>query len=203
MYEAILVPTDGSPGTSAVIDHALAIAERFEATVHAVSVVKPDQSDEEPASAAVEQVEAAAERRNIPAVTALRHGIPHEELLSYATDQEIDLVVMGTHGRTGLNRYLLGSVTDRVLRFGDVPVLAVRLGTDTEDGIGTESEAVTAAREAVTDAGHEVDAVPERPYRTQGTWVVRVETVTDAVFNVHINAHTGTTRIAQISTDDA
>jgi nucleotide-binding universal stress UspA family protein len=108
MYEAILVPTDGGPGTSAVIDHALAIAERFDATVHAVSVLKSDQSDEELALAAVEQVEVAAERSNIPAITAVRHGIPYEELLAYATDQEIDLVVMGTHGRTGLNRYALG-----------------------------------------------------------------------------------------------
>jgi nucleotide-binding universal stress UspA family protein len=201
MYETILLPTDGSSGTSTVVNHALAIAERFDATIHTISVIESSQSDEETASEAVKLIAESAERSNVPVVTTIRYGVPHEEILDYATDEEMDLVIMGTHGRTGLNRYLLGSVTDRVLRFGDIPVLAVELD-DTEDVIETESEAITAAREAVIDADHEVGAVPERPYRTQGTWVVRVETVTGTVVNVHVNAHTGNTQIAHISSDD-
>lgn len=59
--------------------------------------------------------------------TAVLQGNPHEEILSYADEIGADLIVMGTHGRTGVDRYLLGSVTERVVRTSDVPVLTVRL----------------------------------------------------------------------------
>jgi len=54
---------------------------------------------------------------------------------------------------------------------------------------------------SVADAGHEIEDAPERPYRTQGTWIVRVETG-DAAFNVHINATTGRTRLARLRVED-
>ena len=58
--------------------------------------------------------------------TIVRTGSAHEEIVNLATDERAELVVMGTHGRTGLNRVLLGSVTDRVIRFAPCPVLTVR-----------------------------------------------------------------------------
>ncbi len=58
--------------------------------------------------------------------TAVQGGSPFEVILDYAETHEIDLVVMGTHGRSGLDRYLLGSVTEKVIRMSDVPVLTVR-----------------------------------------------------------------------------
>jgi nucleotide-binding universal stress UspA family protein len=58
--------------------------------------------------------------------TAVLAGAPHEAILDYADDHGVDIVVMGTHGRTGLDRYLLGSVTEKVVRLSDVPVLTVR-----------------------------------------------------------------------------
>jgi len=58
--------------------------------------------------------------------TALQTGNPYELILNYTKDHPIDLVVMGTHGRTGLDRYLIGSVTEKVVRMSDVPVLTVR-----------------------------------------------------------------------------
>jgi nucleotide-binding universal stress UspA family protein len=58
--------------------------------------------------------------------TEVRSGNPHETILDYTDEHDIDLVVMGTHGRTGLDRYLLGSVTEKVVRTSDVPVLTVR-----------------------------------------------------------------------------
>jgi nucleotide-binding universal stress UspA family protein len=56
----------------------------------------------------------------------LRTGVPHEEIVALATDEKADLVVIGTHGRGGINRALLGSVTDRVVRLAPCPVLTVR-----------------------------------------------------------------------------
>ena len=58
--------------------------------------------------------------------TAVRSGNAYERILDYADEEDVDLVVMGTHGRTGVDRYLLGSVTEKVVRTADVPVLTVR-----------------------------------------------------------------------------
>lgn len=57
--------------------------------------------------------------------TAVRVGTPYQVILEYAGEQGIDMVVMGTHGRTGIDHYLLGSVTEKVVRTADVPVLTV------------------------------------------------------------------------------
>jgi nucleotide-binding universal stress UspA family protein len=62
--------------------------------------------------------------------TAVRVGAPHEAINEYAAEHGIDVVVMGTHGRTGLDRYLIGSVTEKVVRTADVPVLTVRGAED-------------------------------------------------------------------------
>ncbi|WP_336338998.1 universal stress protein [Haloarcula brevis] len=76
-------------------------------------------------------VEAAADEVDtVETVTAVERGPPHRAILDYAADNDLDLVVMGTHGRTGIERYLLGSVAEKVVRTSDVPVLTVRLGAD-------------------------------------------------------------------------
>ena len=56
----------------------------------------------------------------------MRTGVPHEEIVATARDEGADLIAMGTHGRGGLNRLVLGSVCDRVIRLSSCPVLAVR-----------------------------------------------------------------------------
>ncbi|GCF12366.1 universal stress protein UspA [Haloarcula mannanilytica] len=77
--------------------------------------------------AAVDEVD------TVETVTAVESGVPHSAILDYADENDIDLIVMGTHGRTGVGRYLLGSVTEKVVRTSDVPVLTVRLGDGDED----------------------------------------------------------------------
>jgi nucleotide-binding universal stress UspA family protein len=57
--------------------------------------------------------------------TDIQEGAPHEHIVDYAKKNGIELVVMGTHGHGGFRRFLLGSTTDRVIRTGEVPVLAV------------------------------------------------------------------------------
>jgi len=140
MYADILVPTDGSDGTETVLEHALAIAAAHGGTLHGLYVVDrrrytaaPEGSTqavldslEAEGAAALEELEAAAADAGVESVTAQRDGVPHREILDYATERGVDLVVMGTHGRTGPDRLAnLGSTTERVVKNGDVPVLVV------------------------------------------------------------------------------
>lgn len=63
----------------------------------------------------------------VPVETAVLSGDPHKRIRDYADEHGADLIVMGTHGRTGVDRYLLGSVTEKVVRTADQPVLTVRM----------------------------------------------------------------------------
>ncbi|MFP8890370.1 universal stress protein [Natrialbaceae archaeon A-CW2] len=151
MYETILIPTDGSEGTDPAIGNGLDIARKYDATVHALYVIDVaelleigylggDSADfeetieplEDEAKRAVEAIEERARREGVDIVTVVRQGTPYEEILEYAEDAAADLIVMGTHGRSGLSRYLIGSVTERIVRTSDVPVLVVQLSEDGE-----------------------------------------------------------------------
>ncbi|MBI2216941.1 MAG: universal stress protein [Candidatus Rokubacteria bacterium] len=68
----------------------------------------------------------AAKDRGVMARMSLRVGTPHVEIVKAARDDKADMIVMGTHGRTGLERLLLGSVAERVIRLAPCPVLTVR-----------------------------------------------------------------------------
>ena len=69
---------------------------------------------------------AQARAEGLSARAALRSGVAHQEIVALATDERADLVVIGTHGRGGIDRMLLGSVADRVIRLAPCPVLTVR-----------------------------------------------------------------------------
>jgi nucleotide-binding universal stress UspA family protein len=140
VYDDVLVPTDGSEYAAAATEHGLAIARRFDARVHAVNVVDvgavtvgPDATPPTDlvdrltarGNETVEQVAERARDGGLDATTAVREGIPATELLGYVDEADVDLVTMGTAGRTGLSQHLLGSTTERVLRRADVPVLTV------------------------------------------------------------------------------
>ncbi|ESP88600.1 universal stress protein [Candidatus Halobonum tyrrellensis] len=140
MYDEILVPTDGSPAAAAAIEHAVTLAERFDATIHALYVVDMTgyttleagtgvvvEALEEEGEAAVDAVREAAEAADVPVTEHVVSGSPYRSILEYANDEEVDLIVMGTHGRRGLDRYLLGSVTERVVRSADQAVMTVRM----------------------------------------------------------------------------
>jgi len=145
MYEDILVPTDGSAGASAALAEAIELAGEFDATVHSLYVVDLASVGTEVGTVdLVESFEQMGENTTEAAATRVRDagveatkevatGSPHREILEYADDNGIDLIVMGTHGRTGLERYLLGSVTEKVVRTAEVPVLTVRADEDESD----------------------------------------------------------------------
>jgi nucleotide-binding universal stress UspA family protein len=138
----VLVPTDGSDESMAAVDHALDIATAYDATLHALYVVDqralssyyeagPLMGDlidnlTSVGERAVAGVRERAEERGVAVETEVMQGLPAAAIREYSDDNEVDLVVMGTHGRTGVERYLLGSVTERVVRTSDVPVLTTR-----------------------------------------------------------------------------
>ncbi|MCH7660364.1 MAG: universal stress protein [Euryarchaeota archaeon] len=142
MYERILVPTDGSAGVERAVEQATALASVHGATIHAVFVVNtasfaslPMETSWEGVSdmlredgrEALERVREIADKRAVPIETAIIDGTPSKEIVHYAIEEGCDLIVMGTHGRGGIDRLLLGSVAERVVRASSVPVLTVRV----------------------------------------------------------------------------
>ncbi|SDM93454.1 Nucleotide-binding universal stress protein, UspA family [Halogranum gelatinilyticum] len=141
MYTTILVPTDGSETASRAVDHAIDLAKQYGATVHALSVVDvselglrtPTEIDparlrqplRDRAQSAVDAVARVGKKAGIDVTKAIRVGVTHEVVTDYVIDNDIDLVVMGTHGRRGLPHAFLGSVTERVIRTSNVPILVV------------------------------------------------------------------------------
>jgi nucleotide-binding universal stress UspA family protein len=79
---------------------------------------------------AVGMVEAVGDDFTVPVETAIIEGSPSAEIVRYAEREACDLVVMGTHGRGGIDRLLLGSVAEKVVRGSNVPVLTVRVDDD-------------------------------------------------------------------------
>ncbi len=200
MYDRILLPTDGNSRTHQVVEQARRVAELSGGTVHVVSVVPANAPDDSDATEAIESAAETLSASGRSVQTALLRGRPYEEILEYADEMDVDLIVMGTEGRSGLDRFMIGSVTERVLRTTDVPVLAVRLSAD-DDGTVTDVEsAKAAARSALENQGHTLAAVPEEPYREANTWIVRAETEAGDLYNVHVEVATGETRLAEINT---
>jgi len=142
MYEDILLPTDGSSATVQALDHALAIAEGRDTTIHVLYVLDKrhylaaadDTKDEirrslsEEGERALEDARVRIEDSGIDVKTRTVEGIPHKTIVDYATEEAVDLVVMGTHGKTGRDRVAsLGSTTERVVKNSGTPVLVVEL----------------------------------------------------------------------------
>jgi nucleotide-binding universal stress UspA family protein len=140
----ILVPTDFSKHSQNALTYAVAFAEKFGAELHLLYVVQdlslfvPDPvAGGPPFPPPVEQITAAVrtsldrlieenQLRRFPVHAEVREGAPFQEIIVYAREKQIDLIVMGTHGRTGLAHVLMGSVTERVVRKAPCPVLTVR-----------------------------------------------------------------------------
>jgi nucleotide-binding universal stress UspA family protein len=142
MYDRILLPTDGSDAMAGVVDHAAGLAAHHGATLHALYVANTTSLSDLPADAGWENVTealhsegesavTAVERRagdhSVPVESEVREGAPAKEILGYAEEENCDIVVMGTHGRTGVDRLLLGSVAERIVRSSTVPVLTIRV----------------------------------------------------------------------------
>lgn len=137
MYQELLLATDGSEGAQLATEHAIGLAESLGATLHIISVSedgphssqKQDKMRSDPegeAAQAIEEAERAATQRGLEVTTNVRHGVAQEEIVDVAEANPIDLIVVGTHGRTGLDHLVVGSVAEEVVRNAPVPVVTVR-----------------------------------------------------------------------------
>jgi nucleotide-binding universal stress UspA family protein len=139
-YERLLLPTDGSDAALRAAEHGIDLADSLDATVHVLSVVEAaevpavpglgfDSDGEGAAREAVAAVESLAVERGVSdTVEHVERGDPVEEILDVVDAAAIHAVVMGTTGRRGSDRILLGSVAERTVRTAPVPVITVRDG---------------------------------------------------------------------------
>jgi len=109
----------------------------MEASWNGISDVLREEGQE-----ALELVEETAKKADVPLQTRLIDGSPRRAIVEYADGHDCDLIVMGTHGRGGINRLLMGSVTEGVIRTSDRPVLTVQLG-DRSDGDEQQDDTAT------------------------------------------------------------
>ena len=153
MFAKILVPLDGSDLSEKALGMAQHLASAGDTSLHLLQVIslRPELDARRGSSGesiTVLEMEQAAARRlidvqtargkayldglavqlqqaGIPVTTVIREGAADQNIVEYAKEQEIDLIVMSTHGRSGFKRFFVGSVTDRVIRAGETPVLVL------------------------------------------------------------------------------
>ena len=153
MFEKILLPLDGSELSEQAIASARGMAQAFNSQLHLLQVLSlrdqfaltrgmdygavssglsqslMDEVTAAETAKAEEYLAGVAVRLKadgLDVVTAIPEGPAAEKIIEYAESQSIDLIVMSTHGRGGIQRLLVGSVTDRVIRSSTLPVLVVR-----------------------------------------------------------------------------
>ncbi|RME40214.1 MAG: universal stress protein [Deltaproteobacteria bacterium] len=146
-FKTILFATDFSPGSDFAFDYALSLARHFQAELHLIHVINepvdlrgfyvPHISFDTLEAEIVEGANKMMERfcrTHLPDfdryVTHVVSGIPHEQIIDKAGEVGAELIVMGTHGRTGLDHVLFGSTAEKVVRKSTIPVLTIRCQED-------------------------------------------------------------------------
>jgi nucleotide-binding universal stress UspA family protein len=143
MFETVVIATDGSDSTKRGVRAALDLADRFDATVHALYVLDADEIYGTPEAVRDDLREAmqTAGNKALSFVrdegggeveTAVREGKPADQIIEYAEEVDADVITLGTRGRHGEHAFLLGSVAEAVARRAPMPVLTVRQLGDSE-----------------------------------------------------------------------
>jgi nucleotide-binding universal stress UspA family protein len=152
LLNKILVTLDGSKQSEVVIPYIEELASRLKAEVIVLQVVAPDYhiytggsqeygiySEQQMESVKafsrdyLEEVVARLKQKGVTAQSEVRFGTAADEIIKFADAIDVSIVTMSTHGRSGVSRWALGSVAERVLRAGNTPLLLVRApGTGTE-----------------------------------------------------------------------
>ncbi len=140
-YRSIVIATDGSENSERAISYGIEIAKMSGATVHAIYVVDTSSFSSIPMDAgweamyeilkkegekAVSDVKENGEAAGVEVKEILGEGHPSNEIIDFAENNNADLIVMGTHGKSGIDRFLLGSVAEKVVRNSKIPVMVVR-----------------------------------------------------------------------------
>jgi nucleotide-binding universal stress UspA family protein len=141
MYRRVLMPLDGSPLAEQALPHAIAQARHSQAELILLKVLEPfpharglslgnlkriEQQASTWARQYLECLAADIRQQGIPVQEVTIDGRPHAVIAQFAESNQVDLIVMSTRGQSGLSRWLMGSVADRVVRGATVPVLLVR-----------------------------------------------------------------------------
>jgi len=141
LFKNIIIATDGSKYSENAVEYAVELAKISEARISAIYVVDTGAFATIPMDAAwenmyellkaegneaTEKVEAEAKRSDVEVECFVVEGHPAEEIIKLSENIPADLIVMGTLGKRGLDRFLLGSVAEKVSRISKVPVLIVR-----------------------------------------------------------------------------
>ena len=144
MFNRILVPTDFSAPSDAALEYARAVATRFGASLHLLHVVEDPYRAAYSAEVYVPEIEGLRDDLIMDAIGRLKDqlrpsdvagldattdailGTPAWSIVEYARVRDIDLIIMGTHGRGGMSHLLMGSVAEKVVRTAPCPVLTVR-----------------------------------------------------------------------------
>ncbi|MCD4704021.1 MAG: universal stress protein [Methanosarcinaceae archaeon] len=143
-YSRIMIATDGSENSTKAIASGMGLAEQLGSTVYAVFVVPTNMASSMPVGSrmtrwevpydimkeegvkATSYVQEIGNSTGVDVKPILLEGHPSDELIKFANDNAIDMIVVGTLGRTGIERFLLGSVAENVVRHSNVEVLVVR-----------------------------------------------------------------------------
>jgi nucleotide-binding universal stress UspA family protein len=123
----ILYPTDFSSYSNQAYFHAVALAENYGASLAILYVIVPGSDDKGPKHWRDQLEQIHPGNPKIAVQHILLEGDPATEIVRFAADAGTDLIIMGTHGRSGLERLLVGSVTEKVLREAHCSVMAVKL----------------------------------------------------------------------------
>ncbi len=143
MFSKILVPIDFSEFTDDIVKYATEIAQKFGSTIHLIHVIPnmdyftPYESFMAAENMVTVQkgVEAEVQRdlekvadkiAGVPVTRAVRTGVSFVEIVEYVKNEHIELVIMATHGRGGLEHIIIGSVAEKVVRKSPCPVLTIR-----------------------------------------------------------------------------
>ncbi len=144
----ILVPTDFSEHAQQALEYAKELARRLGARLHIIHVVEPiiypaewgysqmglTELEHELTRMAQQEIDKlvdAIRAEGIPVRGEVLHGRASEQIVRYAQEHNIGLISIGTHGRSGLEHFLFGSTTERVLRKSPCPILAIRVAPAT------------------------------------------------------------------------
>lgn len=143
VFKKILFPTDFSVASDYVMPYVISMAKRYKARIFLLHVVDttydisgfyiPHISVEK----IIKEMADTAEKRlktlgNTVSEkvktceTIVKSGIPHKEILKFAKDKNVDVIIMGTHGRAGIDHFVFGSTTERVIKQANCPVMTIR-----------------------------------------------------------------------------
>ena len=148
MYSRILVPLDGSELAQVALPHAVHLAQLFQADLMLLRVayaaaypgsdpVAAQRAVVAESDAYLKAVAAGLSPQGFTLHTSVRYGYAAEEIIAFASQEGVTLIVMATHGRSGVGRWLLGSTAEKVLRGTSVPILLIRASAGESRATGT------------------------------------------------------------------